>query len=126
MTNPTTVFFVAGVQFTKYKDFAHHIAGGDSLVLKHNPLNPYDNKAIELHWVAPDISLHMIGHVPKDNPEKGNTAQGDLFNWHKLGGKNFVAKVLNHFPSNKMWQCLQVVVTCDLNTDVTDFVDFSI
>lgn len=114
MKTPTITFFAAGVQFTGYAEIKHKIASNDKVYLEHDTLNPHDTNAIAIKWQDEQGELHRIGYVPRDNPDKGITCQGELFNWAALGGYNFTATVLNHFISNKPWQALQIAVTCEI------------
>jgi len=126
MQNPTTTFFAAGVQHSQYSEVKHLIASNDKVYLKHDPTNPYDSNAIQLIWENETGDIYRVGFVPKDNPDNGLTSQGELFKWAQLGGQKFTATILNHFPSNKPWQALQIAVTCELPERGTEYVDFSV
>lgn len=126
MQTPTTTFFAAGVQHSQYAEVKHLIATNDKVYIEHDNMNPYDANAIRINWQGEDGTLYRIGFVPKDNPEKGNTSQGSLFQWHHLGGRKFQATIINHFPSNKPWQALQIAVTCEIPERGSGFVDFSL
>lgn len=57
---PRVVCFVAGLQFTKAKEFLDNIKAQDAVTLTPEPENQYDPKAVRVDWDS-----RKLGYIPR-------------------------------------------------------------
>ncbi len=88
---------VAGTQFYAWKQIRNSLQSGDVLILRRNPYNAYDRRAVEI-WRGED----MLGHLPRGE----NVAVSQMMD----RGERLVARLSRVADDANPWRRLRVCV----------------
>lgn len=88
---------VAGTQFYAWSQIRHSLQSGDVLILRRNPYNAYDRRAVEI-WRGED----MLGHLPTEE----NVAVSQMMD----RGERLVAELSRVVDAVNPWRRLRVCV----------------